>query len=219
MPLRRWSDATTLFQQHRFAADLPGYPVRLNAAVPGSASFHATAAARYVAMLAAPSSQSSHSPIRMAQHLQLMNRTFCFAVAALVASPVQCAESYLGTVISVIDGDTFRIKTETQNVKIRLCGVDSPERGQHGYRAATDVLADMIRGNQIHCLQVGLDTPCDGRSKPTNRDRVVAQCFVGDKDIAAEMVRLRQACDWPHFSGGHYRLDEKTCVNPRQPKR
>jgi len=36
------------------------------------------------------------------------------------------------------------------------------------------------------------------------------------KDIAAEMVRLKQACDWPQFSGGHYRIDEKTCVNTKR---
>jgi hypothetical protein len=40
---------------------------------------------------------------------------------------------------------------------------------------------------------------------------MVAQCFIGDKDIAAEMVHLRQACDWPHFSGGHYRIEAETC--------
>jgi endonuclease YncB( thermonuclease family) len=55
---------------------------------------------------------------------------------------------------------------------------------------------------QVHCLQVGLGTPCDGRSKPVNKKRAVAQCFIGDKDIAAEMIRLKQACDWPFYSGG-----------------
>lgn len=106
----------------------------------------------------------------------------------------------------------IRIKAETQNLKIRLCGVDSPERGRAGYRAATDALANMIRGKQVHCLQVGLGTPCDGRSRPKNRDRSVAQCFIADKDIAGEMIRLRHSCDWPHYSGGHYRLDPETCV-------
>lgn len=140
-------------------------------------------------------------------------RSICLAAAALfLVTSAQCADSYLGSAISVIDGDTFRIRTEAQNRKIRLCGIDSPERGHPGFRAATDALANMIRGKQVHCLQVGLGTPCDGRSKPTNRDRAVAQCFIGDKDIAAEMVKLGQACDWPHFSGGHYWVAADTCV-------
>ena len=53
-------------------------------------------------------------------------KTICIAAALLVATSAHCAESYLGVVISVVDGDTFRIKTDTQNVKIRLCGVDIP---------------------------------------------------------------------------------------------
>jgi endonuclease YncB( thermonuclease family) len=136
----------------------------------------------------------------------------CLPAAMLFVLSAHAADDYIGTVISVIDGDTFRVRTETQDVKIRLCGVESPERGAPGFGAATDALASMIRGKQVHCLQVGLETPCDGRSRPTHRDRSVAQCFIGDKDIAAEMVRLRQACDWPHYSGGHYRIDAETCV-------
>ena len=51
-----------------------------------------------------------------------------------------------------------------------------------------------------------MGTPCDGRSKPMSRDRVVAQCFIGDKDVAAEMMRLGQACDWPKFADSYYRV-------------
>jgi hypothetical protein len=47
-------------------------------------------------------------------------------------------------------------------------------------------------------------TVCDNRSKPTNKGKVVAQCFIGDDDVATIMIRARMACDWPKFSGGHY---------------
>lgn len=135
------------------------------------------------------------------------------AMLILLASPsAQAAEDYLGRVTGVDDGDSFWMHVEHRKVHIRLCGVDSPERGQPGYGAAAGALAAMIEGKQVHCLQVGLETPCDGRSRPTNRDRVVAQCFIGDKDVAAEMVRLRQACDYPRYSAGYYRLDNATCV-------
>lgn len=73
----------------------------------------------------------------------------------------------------------------------------------------------MVEGKQVHCLQVGEDTPCDGRSPPWNHNRAVAQCFIGDKDIAAEMVGLGQACDWPRFSNGHYKLNAATCQRKR----
>ena len=46
----------------------------------------------------------------------------------------------------------------------------------------------MIEGKTIHCLQVGEGTVCDGRSKPNNRDRVVAQCFL-DKGVPDAAIR------------------------------
>jgi endonuclease YncB( thermonuclease family) len=42
-----------------------------------------------------------------------------------------------GTVLSVSDGDTFTIRDDDRTVRVRLCGIDSPERGQPGYALAT----------------------------------------------------------------------------------
>jgi endonuclease YncB( thermonuclease family) len=55
------------------------------------------------------------------------------AIAIALAGPARGAEDFLGTAIAVSDGDTFDIKTDTRTVRIRLCGVDSPERSQPGY--------------------------------------------------------------------------------------
>jgi endonuclease YncB( thermonuclease family) len=54
-------------------------------------------------------------------------------------------------------------------------------------------------------------TVCDGKSKPTSRDRIVAQCFLDKLDIAEEMAKSGTACDWPKFSGGHYKISDSTC--------
>jgi len=98
---------------------------------------------------------------------------------------------------------------------VRLCGVDSPERRQKGAREATAALTALIDGKTVRCVQVGSGTPCDGCSRKTSHDRIVAQCFIGDLDIATEMVWSGNACDWPKFSRGYYRVDPATCI--RQP--
>lgn len=128
--------------------------------------------------------------------------------------PAAAAE-YAGPVVAIEDGDTFTIYVNAERVKVRLCGVDSPERGAAGYGPAKDALTGLLAGKTVRCVQVGAGTPCDGRSRPGNRDRIVAQCFVGGADIAVEMVRSGHACDWPKFSGGRYRLSPSTCLNPR----
>jgi endonuclease YncB( thermonuclease family) len=101
----------------------------------------------------------------------------------------------------VVDGDTLYVG----RLKYRLCGIDAPERGQPGSPEAADHLRKLIRGKTINCTPVGEGTPCDGRSARKSHDRIVAQCFVDGKDIAAEMVRSGHAKDWPKFSGGYYR--------------
>jgi endonuclease YncB( thermonuclease family) len=131
-------------------------------------------------------------------------------VAALLVPTVASAD-YLGKVIAVVDGDTFSMEAESGKVRVRICGIDAPERGQPGYGQAAGVLSNMIEGKLVHCLQVGEGTPCDGKSKPNSRDRIVAQCFIDKLDIAEEMTKSGTACDWPRFSGGHYRVSDRTC--------
>jgi hypothetical protein len=92
---------------------------------------------------------------------------------------------------------------------IRLCGIDAPEQRCSGYAEARAALRTIVEGKAVRCIQVGEGTPCDGRSKPTNRERVVAQCFVEGTDIAAGLVKQGLVCDWRRFSGGYYSRDGK----------
>jgi endonuclease YncB( thermonuclease family) len=121
------------------------------------------------------------------------------------------AADHLGKVLAVSDGDTFTMEADGSKVRVRICGIDAPERGQSGYGQAAGVLSNMIESKTVHCLQVGEGTPCDGRSKPNNRDRIVAQCFLDKVDIAEQMTRSGTACDWPKFSGGRYKISDATC--------
>jgi endonuclease YncB( thermonuclease family) len=70
----------------------------------------------------------------------------------------------------------------------------------------------MIEGKTVHCLQVGEGTVCDGRSRPTSRDRIVAPRFLDRVDIAEQMTRSGTACDWPKFLGGRYKIGHITCL-------
>ena len=103
----------------------------------------------------------------------------------------------------IVDGDTFDVAGET----IRLCGVDAPEHGDNGFAEAIVALSEITTKRSVRCLQVGGGTVCDGRSRSTNNGRVVAQCFVGEQDLAAELMRRGVVCDWVRFSGGHYSRD------------
>jgi endonuclease YncB( thermonuclease family) len=130
----------------------------------------------------------------------MFKRFFLLLFLALGPCAQAGATEFVGTVTAIQDGDTF----DLAGVRIRLCGIDAPERGEAGSSAATAALRAIVSGQSVRCIQVGGGTACDGRSAPTNRGRVVAQCFVGDQDIAASLVRNGHACDWIKFSGGYY---------------
>jgi endonuclease YncB( thermonuclease family) len=137
-------------------------------------------------------------------------KLYAAILLAILSYPAAAAD-YLGRVTAVADGDTFTMESENGKVRIRICGIDAPERGQPGYGQAAGALSTLIEGKLVHCLQVGDGTVCDGRSKPTSRDRKVAQCFLGKLDVAEEMARSGTVCDWPKFSAGHYKINQATC--------
>ncbi len=61
-------------------------------------------------------------------------------------------------VVKVIDGDTIDVLTDSNEVlRLRLNGIDTPERGAPYYRRATQALADMVAGREVRYVAVEQD--------------------------------------------------------------
>lgn len=91
----------------------------------------------------------------------------------------------------VIDGDTLDLDGE----RIRLFGIDAPERGQScGPRAcgttATEALADILSAGPVRCTPVSTD----------RYGRTVARCRAGRLDVNREMVRRGMAWAYRQYS-------------------
>ena len=131
------------------------------------------------------------------------------AILVVMATATVHAAEFSGSVDKIVDGDTFWVCDVSACHKIRVCGINAPEKGKPGYRESGEALSQLVEGKAVRCAQVGNGTPCDGRSKPTNHDRIVAQCFVNGADIAVPLVEQGFACDWVKFSGGAYSSNGK----------
>ena len=133
-------------------------------------------------------------------------RLLIFVLFAIMipASNASSKDALMGTADKIVDGDTLWVCDQSVCEKIRLCGIDAPEKRQAGATAATQALKKLVSGKTIKCIFVGGGSICDDRSYLKNGDRFVAQCFVDNIDIAAELVRQSHACDWPKYSGGLY---------------
>ena len=117
-------------------------------------------------------------------------RLLATIVACLVFASAAHAE-LRGPVTHVYDGDTIRVG----QVRVRIWGIDSPERGQPGWRAAT---------RHMRRLALGKTATCTRRQRRLTRGRVVMQCWVNGRDLAMEMRCAGLAKDWPKYSKGYY---------------
>jgi micrococcal nuclease len=112
--------------------------------------------------------------------------TFLFSTLILLVSvllPV-CSHSSIrtieGTVMSVSDGDTFKLETpEGTKVKVRLYGIDAPEKKQPFGDASFDALKSKILGQKVT-----VDVVTTDRYK-----RTVGIVSLNGRCINTEMIR------------------------------
>lgn len=84
-----------------------------------------------------------------------------------------------GKVISVTDGDTIKILTsKQQQIKVRLYGIDAPEKKQPYGAAAKQYLADLVAGKTVQIEELGKD-----RYK-----RVLGIVYLDSKDVNENLV-------------------------------
>jgi endonuclease YncB( thermonuclease family) len=111
-----------------------------------------------------------------------------------------------------IDGDSLEIGS----VRIRLFGIDAPERDQECRdgsgrafacgREARRALAESIAGREVTCTPVEVD----------RYNRHVSTCVAGGADLGESMVRLGHALDYTRHSRGRYAQAEREARDARR---
>lgn len=140
--------------------------------------------------------QSRTHPVRRQE------RSALFYLAAIAAALLlfsgQAAQAENAPVLEarvrkVLDGATFTLKGGSR--RIRVWGLDAPERNHRGGSDATATLRSLISGKRLRCAVLDID----------RYGRLVAQCLLADgRDIAAEMIRSGAATEFCRYSRGYY---------------
>lgn len=101
---------------------------------------------------------------------------------------------YSARVAYVIDGDTLAL--DGVEPRIRLWGVDAPERDQRGAQAATDALKSLAgQGVRVSYIQIDRD----------RYSRIVARVFLPDgREINRMMIEGGTATEFCRYSKGFY---------------
>jgi endonuclease YncB( thermonuclease family) len=104
-------------------------------------------------------------------------------VVLLVASPTFGAKPHYtltGKVVAIADGDTLTVLDESKSQhKIRLAGIDAPEKGQAFGTKAREALGDKVFQQSVRVEVIDID-----RYK-----REVGRIYLGERFINIEMVK------------------------------
>lgn len=111
-------------------------------------------------------------------------------ILLLALAPLCRAEVLQGRVVGVTDGDTITV-LDGQNTrhKIRLAGIDAPERGQPFGTASKQALADLVFDRQVTV-------------EYTKRDRyrrIVGKVLVDGRDAGLEQIRAGLAWHYKKY--------------------
>ena len=93
------------------------------------------------------------------------------------------AVDFEGRVVEIVDGDTVGVMHDGRAERIRLNGIDAPEKRQAFGRRAQDYLGEMIFQQTVRVVV---------RSKD-RYGRTVADLYLGKKQVNQEMVRAGMA--------------------------
>ena len=83
----------------------------------------------------------------------------CLIALCLAAPPLSAEdERYRGEVVGVADGDTITVlTTDFERIKVRLYGIDCPEKGQPYGVEAKDYLNSMVYGKTVDVRVLDVD--------------------------------------------------------------
>jgi|GEM_PF-255278 len=95
-----------------------------------------------------------------------------------------------GLVVGVSDGDTITIRDDHNNsMKVRLQGIDAPEKGQDFSNVSRQHLADLVAGKQVDVEYEKLD----------QHGRIVGKVMLKDRDVCLEQVKAGLAWHYKYF--------------------
>ena len=107
----------------------------------------------------------------------------------LLVNAAAYSQEFTAKVIAVLDGDTVLVKRAKGLVKIRLVGIDAPEKAQTFGESSKRSLSDMVMGKQVNIKSQAID----------KYGRMVASINVNGLDVNAEQLRRGMAWENSNF--------------------
>lgn len=126
-------------------------------------------------------------------------------IIALIFSLTGCKQTtnnepvaaVVGKVVKVVDGDTIHVYSNKGNYKIRLSGIDAPERSQAFGKRSKEYLSELVIGKQVIAIVESKD----------RYGRYVAKVKCNSQDVCAQMLQAGYAWHYTQYSNNQYYAD------------
>ena len=130
-----------------------------------------------------------------------MNAKFLTAAALLLCSGLIQAATLQGKVVSVADGDTVTVldAQKTQH-KIRLQGIDAPEKAQAFGNKSKQSLHEMVHGKQVTVEY----------QKKDKYGRVVGKVMLNNTDVCLEQVTRGMAWHYKAYASEQSKEEQES---------
>lgn len=124
-------------------------------------------------------------------------RTFCFLpllwwLCTSFVNPIYpMREAGMGRVVKIVDGDTYDILIDGIQTRVRMDGIDAPEKGQAFYQVSKDHLGKLCDGQTVRLESKGKD----------RYGRTLAKSYLaGGREAGAEMIKAGMAWHYKKYS-------------------
>ena len=97
------------------------------------------------------------------------------------------AHAFSGKVVGVANGDTITVLRDKEQVRIRLYGIDCPEKGQAFSKKAKQFTSEMVFGKVVEVGAITVD----------HYGRTVSLVYVEGKGVCDELIRAGLA--WVYY--------------------
>src|SRR5688572_6310625 len=108
----------------------------------------------------------------------LIEAVACLLALFMVVTPAMAAD-FTGEVIRVLDGDTIEVLHEKKPERIRLYGIDCPEKGQPFGQKAKQATSSLLFGKAVRIESHGRD----------KHRRTLGTVFDGDLNVNQQLVK------------------------------
>ena len=128
--------------------------------------------------------------MRTRTRIQAIATTLVLGVSLITFTIRACSSIHVATDLAVVDGDTVEVTVDGVRERVRLLGIDTPERGRCGAEEATARLKDLLTPGQITVVQ---DPIADARDR---YGRLLSYIEVDGTDVGETLVAEGYAVAW-----------------------